>query len=451
MTEIKSIPSRLQHYLYTAESSAPTAVFRIIFGALMAFSIMRFWLKGWIYELYIQPNFYFPFFDWAKPLGNPGMYILFGLCGIFALGIAFGYRYRISAIGFFVTFTYIELLDKTNYLNHYYFVSLIALLLIFIPAHKRFSVDVRQGNVSRKDTFPRIFRLTIMLQLSVVYFFAGLAKLNSDWLLEAQPMAIWLKSFGHSPLVGSLFDTDWLPYVFAYFGAIFDLTIAFFLFSKRTRTFAYFFVVAFHVATYLLFPIGMFPFLMIGSNLIFFSPSFHEKILRLLGEHTITNSARTEMKKLKLGYALFLVYFAFQIIIPFRYLAYPGELFWNEQGFRFSWRVMLIEKTGLAYFYVKGEDMPYPLEVNNKDFLTINQEKMMSTQPDMIVQYAHHLKAHYESQGIKSPAVSAKIYVTLNGRSSRLFVDPDIDLSTQKDDFKPKEWILPLNEKIYGL
>lgn len=417
----------------------------------MAFSILRFWLKGWIYELYIQPEFYFPFFDWAKPLGNPGMYILFGLCGIFALGIAFGFRYRISAIGFFVTFTYIELLDKTNYLNHYYFVSLIALLLIFIPAHKRFSSDIRLGNVNRTDAFPRIFRVAIMLQLAVVYFFAGLAKLNSDWLIEAQPMAIWLKSFGHLPVLGSLFDSNWLPYVFAYFGAIFDLTIAFFLFSKKTRPFAYFFVVVFHVATYLLFPIGMFPFLMIGSTLIFFAPSFHEKILSLLGEKPIAHIAKTGLKKWKQGYALFLIYFAFQMIVPFRYLAYPGELFWNEQGFRFSWRVMLIEKTGLAFFYVKGEDMAQPLEVNNKDFLTINQEKMMSTQPDMIVQYAHHLKDYYESQGIKSPAITAKIYVTLNGRSSRLFVNPNIDLSAQKFEYKPKEWILPLNEKIYGL
>ena len=33
-----------------------------------------------------------------------------------------------------------------------------------------------------------------------------------------------------------------------------------------------------------------------------------------------------------------------QVIFPLRYIFYPGELFWHEQGYRFSWRVMLMEK-----------------------------------------------------------------------------------------------------------
>jgi hypothetical protein len=41
------------------------------------------------------------------------------------------------------------------------------------------------------------------------------------------------------------------------------------------------------------------------------------------------------------------------IIVPLRYLCYPNELFWTEEGFRFSWRVMLMEKAGYATFKVK--------------------------------------------------------------------------------------------------
>ena len=36
---------------------------------------------------------------------------------------------------FFLAFTYVELLDKTNYLNRY-FVSLMALLLVFLPTRR---------------------------------------------------------------------------------------------------------------------------------------------------------------------------------------------------------------------------------------------------------------------------------------------------------------------------
>ena len=32
-----------------------------------------------------------------------------------------------------------------------------------------------------------------------------------------------------------------------------------------------------------------------------------------------------------------------QLAFPFRYLLYPGNIFWTEEGYRFSWRVMLME------------------------------------------------------------------------------------------------------------
>ncbi len=31
-------------------------------------------------------------------------------------------------------------------------------------------------------------------------------------------------------------------------------------------------------------------------------------------------------------------FLAIQLIVPWRFLAYPGELFWHEAGYRFSWR-----------------------------------------------------------------------------------------------------------------
>jgi len=43
-------------------------------------------------------------------------------------------------------------------------------------------------------------------------------------------------------------------------------------------------------------------------------------------------------------------FFVIQIFFPWRYLLYPGELFWTEQGYRFSWRVMLMEKAGNSNF-----------------------------------------------------------------------------------------------------
>jgi len=137
------------------------------------------------------------------------------------------------------------------------------------------------------------------------------------------------------------------------------------------------------------------------------------------------------------------VYVLLQMVLPFRYLLYPGTLFWTEEGYRFSWRVMLMEKWGTAFFYIKDPQTGRKGEVDNSKFLTPMQERMMATQPDMILQYAHYLGNEYAKRGIKNPIVTAECYVTLNGSGSRLYVDSSIDLSKQNENFFHKKWILP--------
>ena len=56
--------------------------------------------------------------------------------------------------------------------------------------------------------------------------------------------------------------------------------------------------------------------------------------------------------------------------------------------------------------------------------------------------YAHIIKNEVESRGLKDPIINAEVYVTLNGSRSKLFIDPEVDLTTLQDDFKPKDWIL---------
>ena len=101
-----------------------------------------------------------------------------------------------------------------------------------------------------------------------------------------------------------------------------------------------------------------------------------------------------------------------------------------------------MEKAGTAFFYVTDPETGSKGEVNNCDFLTPNQEKMMATQPDMILQYAHIIRDEVKSRGIKNPVINAEIYVTLNGSRSKLFIDPEVDLTTLRDDFNSKDWIL---------
>ena len=418
-------------------SITPLVRFRIVFGLLMFASLIRFWVRGWIDTVYIKPPFHFSYsgFEWVKTLGSPGMYILFLVVIVAALFIALGFFYRIAAAVFFLGFTYVELIDVTTYLNHYYFISLIAFLMIWLPANKKFSLDVYFKRTAQAEAVPAWTVGIIRFQLAVVYIFAGLAKLNYDWLIEAQPMKTWLPAKSHLPIVGSLMYKEWVAYLFSWFGAVYDLFIVFFLINKKTRPVAYFFVVVFHVATAIFFPgIGMFPYVMIASTLIFFPGK------------KIEGSGGVPIKYPSfIPYAL-VFYAVIQILVPLRFLIYPGHLFWHEEGFRFSWRVMLMEKAGAAYFRVKEKGSGRRFEVSNSEFLTPLQEKMMSTQPDMIVKYAKYLAEVYEKRGIKDPEVSAEIYVTLNGARSRLFIDSTVNLAAQKIGWQHYKWVLPYKQ-----
>ena len=430
------------------------AFFRVAFGVLMCLSIIRFWYNGWIEKLYILPKFFFSFygFEWVKPFGNL-TYLLFVFCGLAAFLVAIGYKYRIAIISFFLSFTYIELMDKTTYLNHYYFVSLVSFLMIFLPANATFSVD----SYLKKIEFNKIPKWTIdsiKFMLGIVYFYAGLAKLNSDWLFRAQPLKIWLPSKYDLPFIGNnLMQQDWFHFAMSWSGAIYDLCIPFLLLFKRTRTIGFVLVMVFHVFTRILFPIGMFPYIMIVATMIFFESSFHEKVISFLKEKFTLLNYKVQSKevfqyKSNIVPKLIGVFILIQLLFPWRYLLYPGELFWTEEGYRFSWRVMLMEKAGYSNFKIVDGKTKQFFYVDNKDFLTSFQEKQMSFQPDFILEYAHYLGDHFTKDGHQNVEVYVESYVALNGRSSKLYIDPKVDLYKQKESFKHKDWILPFNDEI---
>lgn len=437
--------------LNTPVSIAPLVVFRIIFGFLMGLSIVRFAWHGWIDSLYIQPVYYFSYygFEWILRPDELGIYFLFGVMFLSSIGVMLGFWYRLSSLLFFLSFTYVELIDKTNYLNHYYFVSIVSCLMIFLPAHHYFSIDSQRNPLILKKLIPAWMVWAVKLQLGIVYFYAGIAKLNFDWLFRAMPLKIWLKAHTGLPILGELFKYDITAYLFSWSGAIYDLFIPFILINKRLRPYGYLAVIAFHLLTRWLFPIGMFPYIMIFSTLIFFDVSFHEKILKkahlIFNVRSYQKSARKKLPLLptKIIGILFTVHFLVQIVFPFRYILYPDYLFWTEEGFRFSWRVMLIEKAGYAIFEVTDADTGRKFEISNRAYLTPQQEKMMATQPDMILEFAHFLGKEMRQKGIKNPEIRVKSYVTLNGSGSRPFIDETVDLLKEKDSFKHKTWILP--------
>ncbi len=431
-------------------SSGSVAAFRILFGLLGLVAVVRFFARGWISELYIEPIHHFTYsgFWWVQPWPAWGMYLHFALLGLASVGVMLGYRYRLSIVAFFLLFTYVELIDRTTYLNHYYWVSLTSFLMIFLPLNRMASLDARRNPTLRSDSVPQWVIWVLMAQLAVVYLFAGIAKLNPDWLFNAQPMRIWMFNNGDVPIVGLLLKEAWTAYAMSWAGAIFDLTIIGWLLWRCSRPFAYAVLVVFHLMTWVLFPIGMFPWIMIAGTLIFFPPDWPQRLLARFRSRPhppppsrpMPSSPPTRL--MKMGAIALLVFALIQIAIPLRHWAYPGNVRWNEDGYLFSWRVLLTEKTGHIRFNVTdtatGEQwVEYP-----DNFLSPLQAERMPYQPDMILQTAHIFADDANERGL-DVEVRADSFVAFNGREAARFIDSEVDLAQVEPGLWPKTWVLP--------
>ena len=150
------------------------------------------------------------------------------------LAIAVGWRTRVVAAVSSCVFTYCELIDAALYLNHYWFVTLVLALLVVVPTSDR--------------TVPAPRRVGAALPGRFVYVVAGIAKLNRDWLVDGEPMGMWLAGRTDTPIVGRIFDEPWAGHVASWMGAAFDLTIVGWLLWRRTRLAVWLAIVVFHVA-----------------------------------------------------------------------------------------------------------------------------------------------------------------------------------------------------------
>lgn len=442
--------NKFNHILFKQVSIAPLVVLRLVFGGLLLFSTIRTAQKGWIEALYIDPIYHFGFFTGLKPLGAEGMNLVFLLLGLSAVGILLGLFYRISTLLFFLLFIYVELLDKTYYLNHYYLVTLLTFWLLLAPAHRWYSLDTLIFPNIKSSQCAHWHILIFKVQLSIVYFFAGLAKVNSDWLFRAQPMATWLPGKYSIPVLGQWMHYKATAFLFSWAGCIYDLSIWVFLWIKKTRGFAYVLVLVFHILTAILFPrIGMFPLIMVTSTIIFFSPSWHQKVLSFLPFATSLDDAHESYHPRKKWQpyisTLLLTYLIVQLYLPFRHLQYPGHLFWHEKGYRFSWRVMLMEKNGYTAIILRDPKNKIQKEVNQDDYLTAFQKQQMRSQPDMMVQFAKHVGDEFRNTQGYAPEVYVKSRISLNGRRSQPFTDDTIDIYALIDPMN-SNWIIPLKE-----
>ena len=236
------------------------------------------WSLHRIQQWWIKPPFLFKYagFSWVHPWSGNGLYIHWILLGLFALFLAIGFLYRISAVLFFLSHTYFFLLDQGRYVNHTYLICLFSFLLIFVPAHRAFSVDAWLRPRLRSQTAPAWSLWLLRAQMAMVYFFAGIAKIAPDWL-QGEPLRTWLNQQSHFPLT----TTAWAVSAASYGSLLVDLLIVPFLLWRRTRFAAFCVAAIFHLLNAHIFPLDIFPWLAIAATTLFLSPSWPRRIISI--------------------------------------------------------------------------------------------------------------------------------------------------------------------------
>ena len=422
---------RLRLWLGAPQDPAGFRAFRVMFGLLLAVVPVRMVANEWVGPLFLDPTFRFAYagFEWVPRPSEPVLYGLLATQCVAGLLLAVGWQTRLAAVSYFLAFTWVELIDQATYLNHYYLVSLMTGLLVILPAH---------GRWPGPQSIPRWVVVWLRAQVATVYFFAGVAKLGSDWLVRGEPLHTWLSGMGHLPMVGPFMDSPTLALAMSWAGCGYDLFIWLFLLYRPTRKAAWVTVVVFHVLTWCLFPIGVFPWVMIACSTLFFEPDWP----RRWWPSSITASTAARPAP-KWALVALTAWMGVQVAVPLRGLSKPGTLNWTERGFRFSWRVMIIEKTGLVDFRVVDKDSGRRWVVHPSEHLSRVQHRLMRTQPDMIAQFARHLAREWQEKEGVEVAVYADAFCSLNGRTTQRLIDQTVDLSVPESQL-PEHWIVPL-------
>jgi vitamin K-dependent gamma-carboxylase len=435
-----SFAGRARAHCERPADPAGLAAFRALYGLVVAFGAARFLASGTLDKLYCDQAVYLRYPGLAfVPVPDVAtiraLYVGFIVLGLL---IAVGLFTRLAAAAFTATFAWVQLIDLTNYLNHYYLVVLLGVLLVVLPANAAYALDAAVFS-ARRDAVPTGAYLLLRFQVACVYLFAALAKVGPDWLLSGQPLGLWLPARDELPVIGPLLSFPLVTLLLSWGGFVYDATIVFFLSRRRTRAAAYVVVLVFHGLTSVFFEIGMFPVIMAVATTVFFDPGWPRRAL--------PGRAATAPRPTRIGratYALAACWIAFHVLFPLRCFALGDDVLWDEAGMRFSWRVMVREKSGsLEYRVTLKDDGGRVVVVSPHDLLTRRQVNEMVGQPDMILQLAHRIRDDFARRGLGAVEVRADARVSLNGRRAVPFVDPRVDLAIVEDRLGRATFVLP--------
>lgn len=429
-------------FLFKKIDNSALIIFRIFFGLLIFLESVGAIITGWVKRTLIDPEFTFSFigFEWLQPLPGNGMYYYFALMGVFSIFVMIGFKYRASMLAFALLWTGVYFMQKASYNNHYYLLMLLSYIMIFVPANNYASVDVKLNPKLTSNTMYNWHKWLLISLMTIAYTFGAINKIYSDWL-NAIPLEIFMKSKSHYYVIGNLLQERWVHYLLSYLGIIFDGLIIPLLLFKPTRKIAFYAAIFFHLFNSIVFQIGIFPYLSLAFCLFFFEAETIGNIFLKSKEIYKGNAIVYPKNKVIIKWSL-VIFLTIQIALPLRHWAIPGDVLWNEEGHRLSWRMMLRSKNGIISYKVIDKKTRKEKVLNHRTLVSPKQINLLATKPDVIWQFAQYLKKKYKAEGKDIEVYARYSKLSVNGKKLHPFINPDVDLTTVKwEPFKHANWI----------
>ena len=433
----------LNKFLFKQIDNSSLIVFRIIFGLLCFLESVGAIFTGWVTRTLVEPKFTFNFigFEFLQPLPGDWMYVYYTVMGVFGLLIMVGYKYRLSMFAFALMWTCTYLMQKSSYNNHYYLLMLLSAIMVFLPANKYASLDAKLNPQIKQISMPSWVKQVFVIQLFILYTYASIAKIYPDWLDLSVPKQLMAGKINY-PIIGGLLQHKFVAPFIAYGGILYDGLVIPLLLYKPTRKYIFIASIFFHLFNSIVFQVGIFPYLALAFSLFFFES---EKIKNLfLKKKPLYTEGEVIVKNYKPILVTFgVIYFAFQIALPLRQHFFTDNVLWTEEGHRLSWRMMLRSRSGYTSYKVIDKNTNKTEFIKMTDYLTKKQIRSASCKPDVIWQFAQHLKKEYAKNG-KDVKVYVDSKISINGRPYKRLINQNVDLASVPWHWnKHSDWILP--------
>ena len=448
---LKTFLTNLRQRAFAPVDIASLVFFRIAFGSLMMWEVWRYFSHHRIGNLFLDPEFLFKYygFSWVRPWPGQWLYVHWAVLGVLALFITIGFCYRASVSLFCLGWTYSFLLNEQLYTNHFYLVCLFSFLLIFIPVHGAFSIDAWMRPGVRRQTSPAWTLWLLRFQMSVVYIFAGIAKISPDWI-RGEPMWVLLADSEQAPAIHRFLIQPWVVSLFSYSALLFDLCIVPFLLWRRTRVAAFCLALVFHLMNEQLFYIEFFPFLAIAATTLFLSPGWPRQLLSMFPHPrpgvAVKEAAPSRPARQSVVLLFVAIYVIVQVLVPLRHFLYRGGVEWYYWEHRFSWRMLIQRKITRDSFYVIDPNNDQTTKVDPEEVLGHRAALEMGWRPDEMLQFAHYLTKIMPQAGPRALQIETRALISLNGRKPELIIDPNVDLAAESRCWGRPRWLREIHE-----